>query len=140
MILGKFMFDVYDKNQNIKPVFSDNSTKLYFLQQGVYSTKKSMQENIMSFSQYIYTIENNQYYVFVGITNNSNNKDKLKGYFKNKGYSIYVKEITVDNQEFVNALLTYDSLLEKTNDEKAIGSINDQILKKYEELIKKSEH
>lgn len=133
--LAKFMFNQYNYNSPLSTVFN-NGTKVYFLQQGVYSSYESMQTSLASFSYYIYTLESDKYYVYVAITKSEENLEKLKGYYSNLGYSMYVKELSINNTEFLNLLEQYDTLLLKSSENSVIEAITIQTLTKYEELIK----
>lgn len=136
--MGKLMFSQYDDKQGLKLV-SNTSEKLYFIQQGVYSSKESMEENTTNLAYYIYTIDNDKYYVYVGITKNEENLEKLKGYFESLGYNIYVKDFYISSEAFITVLEQYEMMLSETNDNKTIGAICSQILGKYEELVINSE-
>lgn len=136
--MGKLMFSQYDDKQGLKLVTSA-SEKVYFIQQGVYSSKESMEENTSNLTYYIYTIDNDRYYVYIGITKNEENLDKLKGYFDSLGYNIYVKEFYISSESFITVLEQYETMLSETNDSKIIGAICSQILSKYEELVINSE-
>lgn len=138
-VCGKLMFNQYDSASSIKTVFNEKNEKLYFIQQGVYSSKESMEKNTTNFPYYIYDLIDDKYHVYIGITKLAENAEKLKEYFEKKGYIIYVKELNVSNKEFVNAIDSYDELLSKTNDDKAIETILNQVLLKYEELIQTGE-
>ena len=131
--LGQFLLNQYNDKEKIKPIFNEKE-KVFFIQQGVYSTKDSMEKNTTSFKHYIYNMQDNKYYVFIGITKNSSNADKLKKYFKEVGHDTYIKEFEVNNKEFLEILGQYDLLLEKTNDPETIKTICNQVLSKYEEL------
>lgn len=133
--LAKFMFNQYNYDGNLSTVFN-NGTKVYFIQQGVYSSYESMQTSLASFSYYIYSLENDKYYVYVAITRSEENVEKLKGYYSTLGYSIYVKELNINNIEFLNLLDQYDTLLSKTQENSVIEAITIQALTKYEELTK----
>ena len=133
-LLAKFMIEQYDKKENLKTVFNSYET-LYFIQQGVYSTEESMKKNMADFAYYIYNIENDKYYTYIGITKTKQNSDKLKGFYEKLGYITYIKEIDVDNVGFIEILNQYEQLLETTEDENTIKAICSQVLSKYEELI-----
>lgn len=133
--LAKFMFNQYNYDANISTVFN-NGTKVYFLQQGVYSDYDSMQKSLAGFNYYIYTLKEDKYYVYVSITKSEENLEKLKGYYNDLGYSIYVKEININDNEFLTLLDTYDVLLSKTTEKSVIEAIITQTLSKYEELTK----
>lgn len=136
--MGKLMFSQYDDKQGLKLV-SSASEKVYFIQQGVYSSKESMEKNTSNLTYYIYTIDNDRYYVYIGITKNEENLDKLKGYFDSLGYNIYVKEFYISSESFITVLDQYETMLSETTDSKTIGAICSQILSKYEELVINSE-
>lgn len=132
-LLAYFMFKQYDYDSNIQTVFT-NGTKVYLIQQGVYSSLDSMKENMISFNYYIYTYDDNKYYTYIAITKNLENLEKLKGYYKSLGYSIYVKEIDINISEYINVLEQYDNLLATTDSKETIDAIMMQALSKYEEL------
>ena len=81
-----------------------------------------MEENTSNLAYYIYTIDNDRYYVYIGITKNEENLDKLKGYFDSLGYNIYVKEFYISSESFITVLDQYETMLSETNDSKTIGS------------------
>jgi hypothetical protein len=133
-LMGKFMFGQYDTDKIIIPVFNQSQT-LYFIQYGAYSTFDSMNEEADKLSSYIYSIEDGKYHVYIGITKSKENSAKLEGYFNEKEYSTYVKQLNVSNKQFVDILQQYDALLEKTIDNKSISLICSKVLTKYKELV-----
>lgn len=133
-LLAKFTIDQYDKKESLKTVFSSSET-LYFIQQGVYSSRESMEKNMTDFAYYIYNLKDDKYYTYIGITKNSENLEKLKGFFENMGYITYIKEFDVESDAFVEVLNQYDNLLSQTDDKNTIKAICSQVLSKYEELI-----
>lgn len=134
LILGRFVLNQYEFEGRIVSVVNKNKTA-YFIQQGVYSSKESMEENVKAFPYYIYTLDQDKYYVYIGITFSSDNAAKIEGYYKNLGYDTYVKEITINSDSFTTVLEQYDSLLENSTDNEVIGTICSQVLNEYEELV-----
>ena len=134
-LLSKFMLNQYQNKQKITPVFNTGE-KLYFIQYGVYSSEESMKNNTDKLNYYIYNLENNMYYVFIGITKSSENASKLQGYFKTLGYDTYMKEYSVSDSEFLEMISYYDQLLSTTTDYEVIKLVSRQVLEKYEENIK----
>ena len=59
---------------------------------------------------------------------------RIKVFFDQKGYDIYIKEISIDNSAFVSVVEQYDLLLNEANDD-AIDTICNQVLSSYEELV-----
>ncbi|MEG0021562.1 MAG: hypothetical protein RSB77_00895 [Bacilli bacterium] len=130
-LASKFMFNQYKYQANITSVFK-NQTKLYFIRQGVYSTIDAMKENLAKFGYYIYSTTEDKYYAYIGITKDSNNLEKIKGYYKSLGYDIYVQELSVDNKDFIVILDQYDNLLNSATDNKIIAAIMENVLVEYE--------
>lgn len=137
LILGSIMAYVlisgYDKADSI--TVSKNAQTVYYIQRGVYSTKENMKNNMEEFSHYIYNVEDNMYYTYIGITKNKKNAEKIKEYYKQKGYDTYIKEKITDNENFLTILGQYDELLSKTKEQETISVICNQVLSKYEELV-----
>lgn len=130
--LGKFTLNQYN-NLSVFPVFGGYDN-LYFLQQGVYTSLESMKENMNSFSYYIYDLDTDGYHSYVGITKSLENALKIKEYFANAGYDIYIKENSINNNTFVSIVNQYDLLLNSAEGD-AIGDICNQVLNSYEELV-----
>ncbi|MFI3307429.1 MAG: hypothetical protein R3Y21_02560 [Mycoplasmatota bacterium] len=134
IICGIVIINQYPDKEELYTVFNDDYN-LYFMQIGTYSSEEEMKENLNGETYYIYSLVDNVYYVYFGITADINNIDKLKGYFNTLGYDVYVKEITLDNEAFKVILDQYDALLSGTEDENTISAICSQVLAKYEEWV-----
>ena len=134
----KFMFDQYKDKENLELVFN-NSDKLFFIQQGVYSSVESIEENLKKFNNYIYTTINNKYYVFIGITKNEEISKKIGEFYKDFGYITYVKEFNVDNQEFINYVENQDMILKETNDKEVIQKLINETITQYNETVVKND-
>ena len=130
--LGKFTLSQYD-DFNVFPV-SFGSDTIYFLQEGVYSNLDVMKSSMDSFDFYIYDNEDDLYHTYVGITKSRENALKLKEFYKEKGYDIYIRENSINNNSFVSVLTQYDILLSSANKD-SYDSICNQILSSYEELV-----
>ncbi len=131
--MAYFLISGYDKADTI--AVSKNAQTIYYVQRGVYSSKENMQNNMADFENYIYNVEDNMYYTYIGISTNKKNAEKIKGYYKEKGYDTYIKEKVTDNGNFITVLGQYDELLAKTDDGNTINTICNQVLAKYEELV-----
>lgn len=114
---------------------SSEAETLYYIQRGVYSDLDSMKNNMSEFTHYIYSVENNQYYAYIGITTSKENALKIQNYYKSVGYDTFLKDKITDNKDFINILRQYDELLSKTDDSESIKVICNQVLAKYEELV-----
>lgn len=133
--MGFYIFHEYDSKVQIKAVFNEEKVNVYFLQLGVYSDLDKAKESAKGFESYIYTKEDGQYHVYVGMTKSKENSEKLKGFFKEKGYIIYVKKMIISDSTFIDMLEQYDEFLKKTEEEEAILKILEKILNQYKEVV-----
>lgn len=131
--MGVYMFSQYDKEniENVSLTSNYINQKIYVFQYGVYSNKNNMINNLKDIN-YTYQLIDNKYYVYVGMTKNKENIEKLKKYFKSLSYNIYLKEIEVDG-EFVETLEQYDLLLDEAITNESISTILSTTLAKFEE-------
>ncbi len=130
-LLSFYMLKEYEKT-DIFPVFNESETA-YLIQQGVYSSMESMQENTTHLTDYIYSVIDDMYYVYIGISLDSSNVNKLQEYYKNKDINTIIKTTTLTDQEFIETLRQYDMVLNNTSDEDTIKEICKQVLSKYKE-------
>lgn len=116
---------------------SANTKKVYFIQSGVYSDKQNMINSMTDFENYIYSVENNLYHTFIGMTKSQNNANKIKEKYKQEGITTYIVEKNITNSDFITILKQYDDVLTKTDDTKTIKVIENQVLANYKEYIQK---
>ena len=127
---------VYSKTISSYDKKSNNT--VYFLQLGVYTNKNSMQLDTKSIENKIVIQENDKYYVYVGISKSKKNLEKVSKLYKNDGYNLYIKEMSVLNNEFLVNLEQLDKLIESAKTNEEINTINMVILSSYEEMVIKS--
>lgn len=132
-ISGKILFSKYE---DTSLVFNEGRS-LYFLQEGVYSSKENLDKNTKDISPKIVIPKDNNYYVYVGITSSLDNALKIKKYYKDKGYTIYQKQIRVNNIEFINNVEQFDVLVESATDSDIL-KIEEVVLSNYDDLIAKN--
>lgn len=130
-LLSFYMLKEYE-SVNIIPVFNVKETA-YLVQQGVYSSMESMQENTSHLTDYIYSVVDNMYYVYIGISLESDNVNKIQEYYKNKDIKTIIKTTTISDNDLINSLRQYDIFLKETNEEETIKEIIKQTLSKYKE-------
>ena len=138
LILGVFMAYFIIRQYEDMPTLavSAEAETLYYIQRGVYNDMDSMTNSMKDFTHYIYNVEDNQYYAYIGITTNKENALKIQNYYKTLGYDTFLKDKITDNDDFISILKQYDELLTKTDDNESIKVICNQVLAKYEELVK----
>ncbi len=133
-----FGFNIFKNSKDkVLDVFKD-SANYYVLQEGVYSNEEIMQENIKNLDSKIIEEENEKYYVYVGITTKKENAIKLKKIYESKGYQLYLKELKIASAEFYNNTVQFDMLINKTNKEEEILTIEEVVLANYDEIVKNS--
>lgn len=115
-----------------------NKDIYYFIQEGVYSSKSIMEENIKNMDLKVVDELDNKYYVYLGITKDESIAKKLKEIYESQGYQIYIKEQTLSNEEFKNNVIQFDLLINATSSIKEILTIEKVVLANYEEIIKKN--
>ncbi len=128
---GKLVFDQYQAKEE---VFQENNTA-YFLQQGVYSTEESLVENTKDLAYKVSVLEDGKYYVYVGITKDLDNAEKLKKMYEEMGYNIYQRELPISNYEFLNNLEQYDILLTSSKTNEEMQSVMKVVLASFEESV-----
>lgn len=132
-LLSNFLLKQYDDYKGIT-VYKEGSM-LYFLEYGVFNDYNEMEKNTINLENYIYQINNNKYYVYIGITKSNEVLDKINKYFKNLGYNIQTKEFYITNDKFISLIDNYDAVLLLTDDNVVIGEIISQGLNSYEEVV-----
>lgn len=131
--LSTFFIKQYDSYTGIK--VSGKGENLYFIQYGVFSSVDSMEKETIQLENYVYSNIEDMYYVYVGITKEDNNANKIVEYYKKLGYDTIIKRYQITNSEFLEELINYDNILSKTDDITAISSIISGVLTKYEEVV-----
>lgn len=130
-LLANFMLRQYDSTVKVIPTFKQNET-IYLVQQGVYSSLESMKDNTKKLNYYVYTMKDGFYYVYVGMSLDSEIIKKIQNYYTDLKTETIIKTITSANNDFTNTLKQTDEILKETDDKDTIKEVINQILKKYE--------
>ena len=134
VIIGYIFSCLMFKQYNYSSAVSSNETyKLFFIQQGVYSTYDSMIENTNLIENYIYIEEKKQFKVYIGVTKKEENIPILQEYFKNIGLNTIVKEYNINNSGFIEKLKNYDDKLSSSSNNLEKSKIIEDVLKTYKE-------
>lgn len=116
-----------------KLAINNKEVTIYLFQVGAFKNYKNVDTITKTLNNYIVEEKDNTYFVYVGITKDKKNIDKLREFFNKNVNNIYVKEKKVSNINFLNHLKKYDSLLKETTNYETIKLINKEILNKYRE-------
>ncbi len=115
-------------------VFSEKNN-YYLLQEGVYSKKEIMQSETRDLNPKVYEEKNGKYYVYVGITGNKDNAEKIQNIYKDSGFNIKINEISINDEEFINNLKQLDILINNTNNQDEILTIEEVVLSNFNKKI-----
>lgn len=126
---------IYTATNSIQETFVEGET-YFFLQEGTYSSKEIMEENTKSITSKIIEEKNNKFYVYIGITKKEENARKIKNIYEKNNYEIYIKEVTLKNEEFSSNMTQFDLLMNSTDNDEEILTITEVVLANYEEIIK----
>lgn len=131
-ILGKMIFG--NKIDLLKKIY--NMDTYYFLQEGVYSDRSILQNNLSKLNKKVIDYNNDKFYVYVGITKDIKVAKKIKKIYKNMGISVYQKEKDISSSEFSNNVTQFDLLINATDEDDEILTIEEVVLANYDEIVK----
>lgn len=129
-VSAKIVYSIYD---SIKTNYN-----AYLLQIGAYKEEETLNNEVKNLNSYVTVNAEDLTYVYVGVTTNKINADKIKKIYENNNMNIYIKPVFIDNINFYSNLEQYDILLSSVEKESDILSINDVILSDYEQMVIKS--
>ena len=129
--LSIFVINQYSDNKGI--VVYKEGHELYFFKYGEFKSKEEMENNTINLENYIYKNDADIYKVYIAITKNADNVDKIKKYYSK--YSLEVEKFYISNDKFVKKIDDLDNILKSTGDEMTIGEIISQELSSYDEVV-----
>lgn len=128
---AKITYDFYQIKKDVTQI----SHNAYAIQYGVYTNADTLNKNLSDLDDYVVSLEDGKYYVYLGFTTSHKNLNKLKNIYEDNDMEVYTKEIFIDNTEFVSNLEQFDVLIDNVSGEDDILSINEAVLSSYEEII-----
>ncbi len=132
LVFALFLYLNYSRKSNSNET---KSNTLYFLQVAAFKKYDNVIKMSKLLPSYIVIKEDDLYHIYVAITKDEKNIEKLKEFYIKNGNDIFVKEKKEDNNDLIEYIVKYDFLLEETNDKDTIINISKNVLKKYEEVI-----
>lgn len=126
---AQIVYSTYRKN------LENSSYNAYLIQVGSYNNKEEVESTFSNSDEYLVVEEEDKYNVYVGITTDLINANKIKNLYEKKNISAYIKPTVIDNVEFVSNLEQYDILISEVDNEENIISISDVILSSYKEMV-----
>ena len=94
-----------------------------------------MQSETRDLNPKVYEEKNGKYYVYVGITGNKDNAEKIQNIYKDSGFNIKINEISINDEEFINNLKQLDILINNTNNQDEILTIEEVVLSNFNKKI-----
>lgn len=131
-VLGNLLFEQY-KLESETVIKEVNST--YFLTEGSYSTKEQAEKATEDIEPNLIIKEDANYTVYLAITKDNKNLEKLKKLYEDLGINTTIKKMSIENQEFLATLEQMDLLLNKTSTNEEMLAINEVILANYQEFV-----
>lgn len=113
----------------------DDKNSYYFLQLGVYDDLNTLKEDTKNIDDKLVLKENNNYYVYTGISKDKNSLKKISKLYSNLGYNLMIKNKRVVNEEFKVNLEQFDKLLKNTSDLEELKKIMAVVLSSYQEMV-----
>lgn len=135
VLLGFYGAKIVYGFNNVKRSISDVSHNAYAIQYGVYTSADTLSKTMSNIDNYVVSMEDGKYYIYIGFTTDSKNLTKIRNVYDELGIDIYIKEVFINNDEFINNLEQFDVLLENVSSNIDILSITGAILSSYDELV-----
>ena len=131
-LCASFILINYSDNKLI-----DTYKKIYFIQGGVYNNLNNSKDDFNDINNklVIRNKDDNKYYVYLGITYSKKMADKVYKIYKENNINTYIKEVSIDNENFLSELEQYDILLKNSKTKEEIDNILETILATYEEDV-----
>lgn len=128
-VSAQIVYSTYRNN------LSSSSYNAYLLQIASFENVDSINRDMKDNADYLIVNENNMYNVYVGITTDLSNANKIKNIYEKKNIEVYIKPTVINNIEFVSNLEQYDLLISEVENEDNLISISDVVLSSYEEIV-----
>lgn len=125
-----FFLLIYKNYKNKKVEYKE----IYILQVGAYKSYDNVINKTKYLDNYIIYKENDLYKIFLGVSLNNNTYNKLENFYNED--STFKKVIKISNEEYINNLKKYDTLINETNDKELLNTIIKKELRKLEIILK----
>jgi len=129
---GNYIFNTYKKAAENIISASTLTENVYMLLYGSYNSKEKVDK--LNLEDYILIEEEGFYKVYVGVSLSLENSNKIKEIYKVLGNSIYIREKSINNFEFIEYLMSSEKDFSNLTNEEIL-SIEKNIINKYKELL-----
>lgn len=128
IILGNYIFTSYKSNME-SIIASSSYEDIYMILYGSYNNKSKVDG--LNIDNYILKKEGNYYRVYVGMTCNLDNANKIKNIYLKHGISVYIRNDASYDIDFVDYIKSVDNYTDKTDED--ILEVQKDIVKKYKD-------
>ena len=111
--------------------------KYFFIEEGIYSSYENIISNLSNIREKVIDYDNKKYYVYLGITKDRKNANRLLDLYQKKGLKVHLTEKYLNSEEFLQNVLQFDSLMKEKEEDDEIITIESVVLANYEEIFKK---
>ncbi len=124
-LCGSVVYNIYKE----KTSYELQSSKVYLIQAGAYSSYDNMKVNTMA-NNYVYYEDDGMYKAIIAIVKNKDNIDKIKNIYNGE---VVVNEYVLNDKEIDKRLSELDNTLTKESDETKVREIVNNMLSIYKE-------
>lgn len=128
-IIGKIIFE--------RSVFKNYMTQnnYYFLQEGIYN-ENTLEKSMSDIDTKMILQDQNNYYVYVGITKSKEVAKKIIKIYQLKGKEVMMEVKSLPKTSFDYSIREYDILLQSTNNSDEMLTIEEVVLANYQKVLK----
>ena len=128
-IIGKIIFE--------RSVFKNYMTQnnYYFLQEGIYN-ENTLEKSMSDIDTKMILQDQNNYYVYVGITKSKEVAKKIIKIYQLKGKEVMMEVKSLPKTSFDYSIREYDKLLQSTNNSDEMLTIEEVVLANYQKVLK----
>lgn len=128
-IIGKIIFE----RSFFKNYMTQNN--YYFLQEGIYN-ENTLEKSMSDIDTKMILQDQNNYYVYVGITKSKEVAKKIIKIYQLKGKEVMMEVKSLPKTSFDYSIREYDTLLQSTNNSDEMLTIEEVVLANYQKVLK----
>ena len=128
-LCANYVVALYEEENDI------TKTNIYFLQAGAYDNISSTKDELININNKLTVKEKGKYYTYIGITKDASIALKIKELYKNNNINLFIKNVRINNNDFLTELEQYDILLKNSKTFDEVNSVLKTILATYEERV-----
>ncbi len=131
IIFGNMIFYIYKKDAIDTIEVMNNQEYIYMVLYGSYNNMDKV--NNLKLNNYILENDNGYYRVYIGVSKSLENATKIKEIYNKLGNNTYIRNIKMDNIEFIDYLDNVELDFNSKSDNEILV-IENNIINKYKEI------